>query len=450
MIRTIQGRIFACLGLAFLFFVIFCALIYYHVRPHPVTMLISGALVVGFIWRLISRQIIGPLRNLVAVAEELALFQETETPVHTDEIGRLTLSVNLLAGRLKEIFEALRAEKVWMEAILASLNEAVLALDASGRVLLTNFALWNLFGVKPAEAQGKNILEVIRHHELEQLVRQVLTTGIAVGQELKFLAPRPRIFTARLTPITTPEGPGVVVVLREVTEQRRLEQLRSEFVANVSHELRTPLTAIRGFVETLRSGAVEDPATANEFLKIIESETGRLGKLVEDLLDLSRLEDRRTVLIRQQVKLDEVMARVLPVFEKRAREQGLKLLVELPPDLPAVLGDPELLGQAFANLVDNALKFTPQGEVRIRATVFPGWIRVDVEDTGIGIPEESLPRIFERFYRVDRARSRASAGTGLGLAIVKHIVEAHGGKVGVESELGRGSRFSFYLPVLGV
>ncbi|MEW6193006.1 MAG: two-component system histidine kinase PnpS [Bacillota bacterium] len=449
MIRTIQGRICICLCVVFLAFALFCCLLY-HGRSHLVTALLSGALVAALVWRLINRQVIRPLRNLVSVAEELTRFEGEKRPAHADEIGRLTSSVNLLAGQLKETFNILRREKVWMEAILANLNEVVLALDASGRVLLTNLPLLNFFGVDPAEAQGKNILEVIRHHELEKLVRQVLATGTAVRQELKFLTPQPRTFTVRLTPITTPEGPGVVVVLRDVTEQRRLEQLRSEFVANVSHELRTPLTAIRGFVETLRDGAIEDPATASEFLKIIESETGRLEKLVEDLLDLSRLEDRRTVLVRQEVRLDEVVARVLPVFEKRAREQGLKLLVDLPPDLPAVLGDPELLGQVFANLIDNALKFTPTGEVRVKAVASPGWIRVDVEDTGIGIPKDSLPRIFERFYRVDKARSRASGGTGLGLAIVKHIVEAHGGKVSVDSELGKGSRFSFYLPVIEV
>lgn len=449
MIRTIQGRICICLGLVFLAFAFFCCLLY-HGRSHLVTVLLSGALVATLVWRLINRQVIGPLRNLVSVAEELTRAEGEGHPAYADEIGRLTSSVNLLAGQLKETFNILRREKVWMEAILANLNEVVLALDASGRVLLTNLSLLSFFGVDPAEAQGKNILEVIRHHELEKLVRQVLATGTAVRQELKFLTPQPRTFTVRLTPITTPEGPGVVVVLRDVTEQKRLEQLRSEFVANVSHELRTPLTAIRGFVETLRDGAVEDPTTASEFLKIIESETGRLEKLVEDLLDLSRLEDRRTVLVRQEVRLDEVAARVLPVFEKRAREQGLKLLVDLPPSLPPVLGDPELLGQVFANLIDNALKFTPAGEVRVKAVVFPGWVRVDVEDTGIGIPRDNLPRIFERFYRVDTARSRASGGTGLGLAIVKHIVEAHGGKVSVDSELGKGSRFSFYLPVIGV
>ena len=447
--KMIRRRIFACFFFVFLAFAGLCVLIRYG-HAELWTVLVGGALVAAVGGRIVSRSVAEPLRALIAVARDLTRFEETKDLAQTDDVGRLTLSVNLLAPRLKEAFGALQTEKTRVEAILASLNEVVLALDSSCKVLLANTSLERFFGVSPSDACGKNILEVIRHHELEQLIRRVLGAGAPIRQELKFLSPEPRIFATRFAPIATPEGPGVVVVLRDVTEQRRLEQLRSEFVANVSHELRTPLTTIRGFVETLRDGAVKDPATADEFLGIIESETKRLEKLVEDLLNLSRLEDRRTAIARRRVSLGEVLARVLPVFEARAREQGVGLSVDLPPDLPAVHGDPELIGQVFSNLIDNALRFTPQGRISVKAATSPGWIRVDVEDTGVGIPEDSLPRIFERFYRVERARSRGSGGTGLGLAIVKHIVEAHGGRVDVESELGKGSRFSFYLPVLEI
>ncbi|MGQ9513222.1 two-component system histidine kinase PnpS [Thermodesulfitimonas sp.] len=449
MIGTIRGRLYLSLGLLFLFFALISALIYYR-HLHLPAALIGGALVAGLTWRMINRQVIRPLRNLVAVAKELSQFGKGEKQSAADEIGLLTSSVTLLAERLKETFQALSAEKGWQAAVLASLTDVVLALDPFGRVLFANPALQEAFGVKPEEARRKNILEVIRHHELEQIARRVLNTGTAREEELRFLTPQPRLFTVRVTPVTNPVGPGVVVVLREVTEQKRLEQLRSEFVANVSHELRTPLTAIRGFVETLRDGAIKDADTAGEFLAIIAAETERLERLINDLLNLSRLEDRRATLIRKQIKLNEVAARVLPVLERRVKEQKLKLTVDLPADLPAVWGDPELIGQVFINLLDNAIKFTSQGEIRITASVFPGWIKVDVDDTGIGIPKESLSRVFERFYRVDKARSRATGGTGLGLAIVKHIVEAHGGRVNVESEPGKGSRFSFFLPVLEV
>lgn len=445
--KTIRRRIYA----AFFFVFIACSglgLLILSGNAEFWTVLTGCALVAVVGGRIVSRSVAEPLKALIVVARDLTQFEETKDLARTDDFGGLTLSVNLLAPRLKQTFDALRTEKARMETILASLNEAVMALDSSCKVLLTNAALERLFGIRPEDACGKNILEVVRHHELEQLVCRVLNTGVPVRQELKFLIPQPRTFTARLTPIQTPEGAGVVVVLRDVTEQRRLEQLRSEFVANVSHELRTPLTAIRGFVETLRNGAVKDPATAAEFLGIIESETKRLERLVEDILNLSRLEDRRTAITRRDVNIAEVVARVIPVFETRAREQGVALSVDLPTGLPPVHGDPELISQVFTNLIDNALKFTPQGEVCIRAVTSPGWLKVDVEDTGTGIPADSLPRIFERFYRVEKARSRLSGGMGLGLAIVKHIVEAHGGKVDVESELGRGSCFSFYLPVL--
>ncbi|MEW6447904.1 MAG: two-component system histidine kinase PnpS [Bacillota bacterium] len=449
MVRTIRRRVYTWLFILLVVFAWLCALSHYT-HLHFWMVFTTGIISTALIARVLNRQVIDPMRNLVTVARELAPYARTEELPQTDEVGWLTSRANLLAAGLKGAFNSLYTEKAQMEAILSSLNEAVLALDSTGKVLLTNPALEAISGVSPEEARGKNIIELIRNHELEQLVYKVLSCVSPAREELKFLTPEPRVFSARVTPINTSEGPGVVVVLRDITEQRRLEQVRSEFVANVSHELRTPLTAIRGFVETLREGTVEDPAKAKEFLEIIESETKRLEKLIEDLLSLSRLEDRRTAFIRQQVNIGDVVARLLPVFQKRAQAQNIKLLVEVPPDLPTILADPELIGQVFANLIDNALKFTPEGEIRIKATASPGRIRVDVEDTGIGIPEESLPRVFERFYRVDKARSRASGGTGLGLSIVKHIVEAHGGRVSAESELGKGSRFSFYLPVLQV
>lgn len=449
MIKTIRRQIWACFGFIALSLGLLCLLVYRGFM-NPTVALVSGLVVTGVTWWVINRWPVRPLSKLVVAAAALARLDEKEKAQFPDEVALLNGSVHSLAGRLQEAAVTLRSQRLWLESILASLSEVVLVVDASRRILFVSASVENLFGVKPEKAQGKNILEVIRYHELERLIHQVLVTNTPVKQELKFPTSPPRIFVVTITPVTTPVSPEATVVLQEVTEERRLEQLRNEFVASVSHELRTPLTAIRGFVETLRDGALREPDTAFEFLEIIASESERLQRVIESLLDLSRLESGRDGLIRREIRLDEVISRFLPVFASRAREQGLKFTVAFPSDLPLVWGDPELIGQVFVNLIDNALKFTPQGEIRISATAFPGWVRVEVADTGTGIPEESLPRVWEPFYRVDKARSRTLGGAGLGLAIVKRIVEAHGGRVSITSELGKGSRFFFYLPVVPV
>ncbi|MBC7107085.1 MAG: PAS domain-containing protein, partial [Firmicutes bacterium] len=282
------------------------------------------------------------------------------------------------------------------------------------------------------------------------LLRQALATGEQVVRELVLLTPEPRVFRVHITPLRdAPEGPGgVVALLRDITEYRRLEQMRTEFVANVSHELRTPLTSIRGFLETLLDGAVDDPPTARRFLETMALEAERLARLIDDLLQLSRLEDRRVVLRRERVDMAVIVARVVDIFRAGAREKGLELGYHVQTHLPPVAGDPDMLARVLVNLVDNAVKYTPEGgRITVRAEAADGHVRVSVSDTGVGIPEESLPRVFERFYRVDKSRAREQGGTGLGLAIVKHIVEAHGGRVWARSEVGRGSTFTFELPV---
>ncbi|MGO0122345.1 two-component system histidine kinase PnpS [Desulfothermobacter acidiphilus] len=347
------------------------------------------------------------------------------------------------SGQLRAQIEELSREKEQLQAILSSLDEAVLALDAEDRISLANRAVHNLFGLEPEQATGKAILEVVRDHRLEELVYQVREAGVPADREITLLFPQPRIFRVKVSPLSSNQ---VMVVLREVTRERQLERMRRDFVANVSHELRTPLTAIKGFVEALQDGALEDEETAREFLQIIATETERLIHLVEDLLKLSRLESRQAAMQRREVNLVELIMGIAPFWRKQAEKKGLAFELDLPPDLPPVRGDPELLTQVFVNLIDNALKYTPAGGVRIAGEHRPGWVCITVEDTGIGIPREALPRVFERFFRVDKARSRASGGTGLGLSIVKHIVELHGGRVGVESEFGKGSSFWVCLP----
>ncbi|HHV54312.1 MAG TPA: hypothetical protein GXX55_02510, partial [Firmicutes bacterium] len=242
--------------------------------------------------------------------------------------------------------------------------------------------------------------------------------------------------------------PGVVVVFHDITELRRLERVRKDFVTNVSHELRTPLTSVKGFVETLLDGAMNDPVTCRRFLEIINQQAERLVALVNDLLDLSRVESPDIPLRRQAINLNSLAQEVGLTLTPRAESQGLRLELDLEPNLPPVWGDEELLRRLLLNLVDNAIKYTPAGgrvTIRTRAER-SGGLTLAVADTGVGIPKRDLPRIFERFYRVDKARSRQLGGTGLGLAIVRHIVERHGATIDVQSEVGAGSTFTVHFP----
>jgi two-component system phosphate regulon sensor histidine kinase PhoR len=241
----------------------------------------------------------------------------------------------------------------------------------------------------------------------------------------------------------------VVMVLHDVTALRQLERVRTEFVANVSHELRTPLTAIQGYLETLLSGALEEPENARRFLEIVLRHSERLGRLLNDLTDLSNIELGKVTLRREAVKLDEVVASVLAIIGPRAERSRVRLGTDTPADLPAVSADRDRLSQILINLVDNAVKYTPEGgSVTVTTRVVAdGMVEIAVADTGIGIPPADLPRITERFYRVDKARSRELGGTGLGLAIVKHLVMAHGGELQIQSVQGQGSTVRFTLPV---
>jgi two-component system phosphate regulon sensor histidine kinase PhoR len=295
------------------------------------------------------------------------------------------------------------------------------------------------------EVLGKPILEAIRHVELKKLFDRVFDEGKPASREIEITGLKPRQLLVRAAPLGS-EG-AVFAVLFDVTEMRRLESLRKDFVANVSHELRTPVTAIRSAAETLRDVAFNDPKALPTFVDIIARNAERLGCTVDDLLELSRIESREIKLVVEAIDLFGMVGGVLALFQDRANKRGQTLELSLPDDLPSVLADRHALDHILTNLVDNAVKYSGERSViRVTAVVAPIGVTVRVEDTGPGIAEEHLPRLFERFYRVDTGRSRDQGGTGLGLSIVKHLVEAMGSEVAVESTVGVGTRFAFTLP----
>ncbi|MGE5552524.1 MAG: two-component system histidine kinase PnpS [Betaproteobacteria bacterium] len=416
-----------------------------------------GAILSTIAGYFVARALTKPVAEMSRIAKRMAAG-DLAARVYAglpEELGELAESLNTLAREFTVMLAQTEEERREVEAVLKSLSDVVIATDAKGRIALFNAAAERALQVREEQALGQPVLAVARLAALAEAFSAVLDGKPAEVREISTVTPAERTYEAHLSPVRRPDGTisGAVAVLHDVTEVRRLERVRSEFVANVSHELRTPLTSLRGFVETLQDGAADDPATLHRFLQIIASETAHLGRLVDDLLDLSRLESGRLELRLSPVDLGDLIQRTVAFYAPAAQAKGLTLKATVPPDLPPVPGDEDLLEQVLRNLVDNAVKYTPEGgQVDVTAEVvsYPDQRReavVRVADTGPGIPPEHLPRLFERFYRVDRARSRQLGGTGLGLAIVKHIAERHGGRAWVESEPGQGAAFSVALPL---
>lgn len=366
----------------------------------------------------------------------------------SDELGQIGKEMITLAQQFKVNLQKNTQEAEKVQTILAGMQEGVIALDQVGRVVLVNAAAQNIFSYTEDELKGKYFIDVQGYSELEGLVQKALEKGKSGVSEITL---GERTVRVQVNPFlgeqiqTRPRG--AVIVGYDVTELRRLEQVRTDFVGNVSHELRTPLTSIKGFVETLLDGAADDPACCERFLTIIQKETLRLQRLIDDLLTLSRIENRRTDLVVSSSQVQVAYKKIEPVISSYAKAKELELGVNLPSDLPAVAMGPDLLSQVLLNLLENAVKYTTIGKIELSASQKGSFVYLEFKDTGCGIPEPDLPRIFERFYRVDKARSREQGGTGLGLSIVKHIVEGSNGKIGVASRLGSGSMFTCELPI---
>lgn len=439
----------------FMLFVFFAAVRFYardSVNAWGVV-LISLPFAIALAWILLIK-IMGPLAQISEVAKEMARGNlDREIRVYSDdEIGDLAKNINLLGRKLKQTVAEITEEKDRMQAVLNSMADGVVAVDGDGRVLLMNPAVIKALNLKISgeSCQGKDIVGVIRHLEFEESLKAALVTQTVLDRVIKVLTPDPRFYRTLFTPLKGTGKGGVVALLRDVTDRKQLEQMRAEFIANVSHELRTPLTSIKGFLETLLDGALEDRDTAVRFLGIINAETERMTRLIGDLFSLSEIESGKVLPARDEIMMARLVEKVFAIFSNTAGERQIELVSRISGIFPVISGDEDMLTRVLINLVDNAMKYSPD---RSRITVSGGLagesqIFISVADQGIGIPEESLPRIFERLYRVDRARSRELGGSGLGLAIVKHIVDAHHGRIEVYSRVGQGSKFTVYLPVV--
>jgi two-component system, OmpR family, phosphate regulon sensor histidine kinase PhoR len=332
------------------------------------------------------------------------------------------------------------------ETLLNSIGEGILFLDAQSRITRGNQTLTQMFN--PAgPIKGKTLLEAFRLHPLVDLVRDIQQSGQPQEVEIALPGPQQRFFEVSGAALRRPDGAGVILTFHEITRLKQLENMRKEFVANVSHELRTPLTLIKGFAETLLDGALQDPASAQRFVSTIHRNAERLALIIEDLLTISSLESGQVALEKQSLRLQPLVQRVIADLQARPASRIMSVENLVSPEV-IVCADLQRLQQVLTNLIDNAIKYGREnGHVRITAQLLAaGEIQVSVSDDGPGIPAESLERIFERFYRVDKARSREQGGTGLGLSIVKHIVQSHRGRVWAESQLEQGSTFHFTLP----
>ena len=403
---------------------------------------------------LFTRSLTGRIESIRKFSEKVAHgnLDARVKEVATDELGNLAESLNTTADALQGTIDALREEKNRVAAILEGMRAGVLAIDSEGRITLMNPVLGRILQADLKESLGKKLIEVVRNAELKGILDRVLADKKEVTATVEMALGTRRSFEVVAVPLAEagPASGGVVAVLHDITRLKELEAIRKDFVANVSHELRTPLTSIRGFAETLLDGALEDRNNNRRFVEIIKSHALRLSDLTMDLLTLATLESESFQLKPEGIDLPALVHEVLESFRPLGHTKRQELEAVIEPGLPPIKADRDRIRQVLINLLDNAVKFTPEEgriSLEVRLNAEGTGVELHVKDRGIGIPSSDLPRIFERFYRVDKARSREQGGTGLGLAIVKHIVEAHRGHVSVRSTLGQGSDFCVTLPL---
>jgi two-component system phosphate regulon sensor histidine kinase PhoR len=428
----------------------------HHVLNNIYTRIVVGGLVVALITALVSLLVSYwinlPLEEMKQGALRFANgdFTHQLRPQGSQEIMLLAETMNQVALQLHERIATITEQRNELETMLSSMIEAVVVIDPEGRIVRCNQAAGKLFRINPEMVKNRAIQEVIRHADIQRFITATLNSDTPIEEVVMLDSGNEQFLRAHGTLLSngTRQPTGALLVFHDITRLKQLENIRRDFVANVSHELKTPITSIKGFVETLRDGAINDPDNATKFLDIIVKNANRLNSIIEDLLSLSKIEqdEEKGQIVLRRERLNDVLKTAVMVCGTKAQDKQITINLDCPEELYAKING-ELIEQAVINLLDNAIKYSePRKMVNVRAEHREAELVVSVEDFGCGIPNEHIPRLFERFYRVDKARSRNMGGTGLGLAIVKHIVNAHHGRITVESTPGQGSTFSLILP----
>jgi two-component system phosphate regulon sensor histidine kinase PhoR len=408
---------------------------------------IFSAILAGLLAIWISNRTTYPLSNLILAANQMAAgrLDSRLIPTTQDEIGQLTQTFNEMAAQLNAKINDLEAERSRIAAVLSAMTDGVIIINYENRIQLINPSAQAMFSIEEMEAIGKSLFEVVRHHQIEEVLTDCRESGDSQSTTMEITA-RKLYMQATATPLGPAQPGNTLLLFQNLTRIHRLETIRQDFISNVSHELRTPLASLKAITETLQEGALEDPPAARRFLSRMENELDALHQMVEELLELSRIESGRVPLKMSPTSPRQLIQAAVDRLSSQAVRAGLTVEIDCSPDLPKLMADPSRLAQVIINLLHNAIKFTPpDGKICISAQQQKMNILFFVQDNGIGIPMADLSRIFERFYKTDRARS--GGGTGLGLAIARHLVEAHGGTIWVESMENVGSTFYFTIPL---
>lgn len=397
---------------------------------------------------LLARTITDPIKDVISKAEKLAKgeFEQVVTVKSNDEVGQLTGMFNYLSDRLKTTLQETENEKNKLDTILTNMTDGIIAVNTSGTIIHINPAIYNLFNVTPEEMENKNFEDIskdlgwgISH---EDLFNDSDKTNNLLAINDMIIKTNVVLFGNEKN-----ETVGAIIVLQDVTEQEKLDRMRKEFVANVSHELRTPLTTIKSYTETLLDGAMENKEYTVNFLQVIDSESERMTRLVKDLLQLSKLDYDNIQWNMKQISIQKIVSECVYKMNISAKQKNQTLEFNTELIIPEIMGDKDRIEQVIINILSNAIKYTPEnGKIEVDLSMEEDNVVIKVADNGLGIPKEDLPRLFERFYRVDKARSRMLGGTGLGLSIARQIVEAHKGKIKIQSEYGQGTQVFISLP----